>query len=68
MAEVIERLDWTSMFVLDTSGYADESSFRKVAAKSQLVYFDLKLINPAAHLGTHRRRQPADPAESPRPE
>lgn len=48
VAEVIERLAGIHV-LLDTSGYADESSFRKVAAKSQLLYFDLKLIDPAAH-------------------
>jgi len=49
VSEVIDRLDGLHV-VLDTSGYAEESSFRKVAAKSQLVYFDLKLIDAAAHL------------------
>jgi pyruvate formate lyase activating enzyme len=49
IAEVIERLDGLHV-LLDTSGYAEESIFRKVAAKSQLVYFDLKLIDPVAHL------------------
>lgn len=49
VSEVIERLEGLHV-LLDTSGYADESSFRKVAAKSQLVYFDLKLIDAAAHL------------------
>ncbi|MGA2246676.1 MAG: radical SAM protein [Verrucomicrobiota bacterium] len=48
IAEVIERLDGLHV-LLDTSGYAEENSFRKVAAKSQLVYFDLKLIDPVAH-------------------
>jgi pyruvate formate lyase activating enzyme len=49
VAEVIDQLDRLHV-LLDTSGYADESSFRKVAAKSQLVYFDLKLVDPVAHL------------------
>lgn len=48
VSEVIDRLEGLHV-LLDTSGYADESSFRKVAAKSQLVYFDLKLIDAAAH-------------------
>jgi len=48
VAEVIDQLDHLHV-LLDTSGYADESSFRKVAARSQLVYFDLKLIDSVAH-------------------
>jgi pyruvate formate lyase activating enzyme len=48
VAEVIDQLDHLHV-LLDTSGYADEGSFRKVAAKSQLVYFDLKLIDSVAH-------------------
>jgi pyruvate formate lyase activating enzyme len=49
LTEVIERLEGLHV-LLDTSGYGDESGFRKVAARSQLVYFDLKLIDPVAHL------------------
>jgi len=48
VAEVIDQLDHLHV-LLDTSGYAEESSFRKVAAKSQLVYFDLKLVDSGAH-------------------
>jgi pyruvate formate lyase activating enzyme len=48
VADVIDRLDGLHV-VLDTSGYADEPAFRLVAARSSLVYFDLKLIDPAAH-------------------
>ena len=46
--EVIDQLDHLHV-LLDTSGYAGESSFRRVAAKSHLVYFDLKLVDCAAH-------------------
>ena len=49
VSEVIDQLDHLHV-LLDTSGYAEESSFCKVAAKSNLVYFDLKLIDSAAHL------------------
>lgn len=48
IAEVIDQLDHLHV-LLDTSGYAAEGSFRKVAAKSQLVYFDLKLMNSVTH-------------------
>ena len=48
VAEVIDQLDHLHV-LLDTSGYADETSFRKVAARSQLVFFDLKLIDADAH-------------------
>ena len=48
VAEVIEQLDRLHV-VLDTSGYASEQDFRLVAEKADLVYFDLKLIDSAAH-------------------
>jgi pyruvate formate lyase activating enzyme len=48
VAEVIEQLDRLHV-VLDTSGYASKEDFRLVAAKSDLVYFDLKLIDFSAH-------------------
>src|ERR1039458_1810212 len=49
LAEVIDNL--TDIHVLlDTSGYAQESDFRRVAQKCDLVYFDLKLIDRAAHV------------------
>lgn len=48
VAEVIEQLDRLHV-VLDTSGYASEHDFRLVVEKADLVYFDLKLIDPAAH-------------------
>ena len=48
VAEVIERLAGLHV-LLDTSGYAAEADFRLVAAKCQLVYFDLKLIDAEMH-------------------
>ncbi len=48
VSDVIDRLDHTHV-LLDTSGYASESDFRGVAGKCSMIYFDLKLINPAAH-------------------
>jgi pyruvate formate lyase activating enzyme len=36
--------------LLDTSGYAPEKEFRLVVQKSNLVYFDLKLIDREAHV------------------
>jgi pyruvate formate lyase activating enzyme len=48
VAEVIDQLDQLHV-LLDTSGYGNEQDFRKVAAKSQLVFFDLKLMDPLAH-------------------
>jgi pyruvate formate lyase activating enzyme len=46
--EVIDRLDGIHV-LLDTAGYASEAAFRRVVERSQLVYFDLKLIDPQAH-------------------
>jgi pyruvate formate lyase activating enzyme len=48
VAEVIDRLDGVHV-VLDTCGYAEETEFRLVAAKCQLVYYDVKLIDAEAH-------------------
>ena len=48
VAEVIEQLD-NLHIVLDTSGYASDAEFRQVASRVDLVYFDLKLIDPASH-------------------
>ncbi len=48
VAEVIDRLDRVHV-VLDTCGYAEETEFRLVAAKCQLVYYDLKLMDPEIH-------------------
>ena len=48
VAEVIDLLDAVHI-VLDTSGYGSEQAFRSLVGRSDLVYFDLKLIDPAAH-------------------
>jgi pyruvate formate lyase activating enzyme len=48
VAEVIDRLAGLHV-VLDTSGYAEASAFSEVAGRCDLVYFDLKLIDPVAH-------------------
>jgi pyruvate formate lyase activating enzyme len=48
VAEVIDRLDQVHV-LLDTSGYACEGEFEQVATRSQMVYFDLKLIDLTAH-------------------
>jgi len=49
LAAVIDHLNDVHV-LLDTSGYAPENDFRRVVEKSDLVYFDLKLIDHAAHL------------------
>ncbi len=48
VAQVIDLLDRVHV-LLDTSGYAGEADFRRVAGRSQLVFFDLKLIDPDLH-------------------
>lgn len=48
VAQVIDLLDDVHV-LLDTSGYASEADFRRVTERSKLVFFDLKLIDPAAH-------------------
>lgn len=48
VAEVIDRLAGLHL-LLDTCGYAEEAALRLVAAKCQLVYYDLKLIDPVMH-------------------
>ncbi len=48
VAEVIDLLDDLHV-VLDTSGYASEADFRLVAERSDLIFFDLKLIDRDAH-------------------
>ncbi len=45
---VMESLDHLHV-LLDTSGYAEESVFLSVAKRCDMVYFDLKLMEPAAH-------------------
>jgi pyruvate formate lyase activating enzyme len=47
-AEVMDRLEGLHI-LLDTSGYAGEAQFRLLARRADLVYFDLKLIDPDAH-------------------
>jgi pyruvate formate lyase activating enzyme len=49
LAAVIDKLNDVHV-LLDTSGYAKESEFRRVVQKCDLVYFDLKLIDRDAHL------------------
>lgn len=48
VAEVIDLLPGVHV-VLDTSGYGSERAFLALARRSDLVYFDLKLADPAAH-------------------
>lgn len=49
VAQVIDLLDDVHV-LLDTSGYASEEDFRRVAERTRLVFFDLKLIDREAHL------------------
>ena len=48
VAEVIDRLDDLNV-LLDTSGFASEENFRLVTQKTDMVFFDIKLIEPEAH-------------------
>jgi pyruvate formate lyase activating enzyme len=48
VAEVIDYLDDVHI-LLDTCGFGDEKGFRQLVLRSDLVYFDLKLIDHAAH-------------------
>jgi pyruvate formate lyase activating enzyme len=48
VAEVIDQLDPIHV-VLDTSGFGDEEAFRMLTERADLVYFDLKLMDPALH-------------------
>jgi len=48
VAEVIDLLDDLHV-VLDTSGYGSEIDFRRLLERVDLVYYDLKLIDPEAH-------------------
>jgi pyruvate formate lyase activating enzyme len=48
VSEVIDQLDHLHV-TLETSGWADDSDFCLVAKKSDLVLFDLKLIDPDEH-------------------
>lgn len=53
---VLERLDGLHV-VLDTSGFASEDVFAAIVCRCDLVFFDMKLIDPE----THRRLVGADP-------
>ncbi len=48
VAEVIDLLDSVHI-LLDTSGYGQEQDFRRLVNRSDLVYFDLKLIDSIMH-------------------
>ncbi len=48
VAEVIDLLPGVHV-VLDTSGYGSAAAFRALAQRSDLVHFDLKLVDPALH-------------------
>ncbi len=48
VAEVIDRLDHLHV-LLDTCGHASEQDFRLVVSRSDLVFYDLKLMNPVEH-------------------
>lgn len=48
VAEVIGRLDRTHV-LLETSGYASERALALAAPRCDLIYYDLKLMDPAAH-------------------
>ncbi len=48
IARVIDLLDGLHV-VIDTCGYGSEASFRLLLARADLVYYDLKLIDPALH-------------------
>jgi pyruvate formate lyase activating enzyme len=48
VAEVIDRLDRTHV-VLDTSGYGSDEAFQLLLGRVDLVFFDLKVIDPPEH-------------------
>lgn len=48
VADIIDRLDRVHV-VLDTSGYAPEHDFKMVACRADLIFFDLKIIDPVMH-------------------
>jgi pyruvate formate lyase activating enzyme len=48
LSEVLEKLEGLHV-VLDTSGYAEPEAFECVAGKCDLVYIDLKLMDPELH-------------------
>jgi pyruvate formate lyase activating enzyme len=49
VADVINRLDGIHI-VMDTSGYGDQDAFHLLVAASDLVLFDLKIMDPDTHL------------------
>jgi pyruvate formate lyase activating enzyme len=49
VSETIDLLDHLHI-LLDTSGYGAPADFRRLLDRTDLVYFDLKLIDPAQHL------------------
>jgi pyruvate formate lyase activating enzyme len=48
VVEVIDRLDHVHI-LLDTCGYGPEKDFHRLVSRSDLVFFDLKLIDRQAH-------------------
>ena len=48
VAAVIERLEGLHV-LLDTSGFGDEQAFRRLLEGVDLVYYDIKLIDPEMH-------------------
>lgn len=48
VASTIDHLESIHV-VLDTSGYASDCDFRRVAERCQLIYYDLKIISPDVH-------------------
>jgi pyruvate formate lyase activating enzyme len=48
ITEVIDRLDGLHV-LLDTSGYGAEEDLRQLLGRVDLVYFDLKLVDPLLH-------------------
>jgi pyruvate formate lyase activating enzyme len=48
VVEVIDSLEDVHI-LLDTSGYGSEGDFRKLVDRSDLVYFDLKIIDHVLH-------------------
>ncbi len=49
VAEVMDALDDSIHILLDTSGCGTEESFRMLASRADMVYFDVKLIDGDAH-------------------
>ena len=48
VAEVIDRLEGVHV-LLDTSGYGPKRGFQELVGRSDLVFFDLKLMDPVLH-------------------